>query len=456
MNDTKTGHAAAPSLDVVRRIFIVIGMLAILVGVANVVVNDWTSEATAGDPYDFGLNWVAAQRLVDSEPLYDRAASLADGLRLVGPSMLDTNHNPFSSFIGLPTTALLYAPFTVFDYETAGKLFRLTAVLAMFAAIGVATLALPSASRLPAGLIGVGAALVSTPFIESIFLGQVDGFLMLGLALAFVGVAHDRWGLVGFGIGIAALLKISPAILLVYLALRHKWRAVWFGIGTVAVLLVVAAAVGRFGDLFDWLDHVMAGVGDGARNTDNQAIPAALARLWGGDDLKTQLPLGSWRILSYVIVAAGVAGLWWIRRHKPIEPLELGVLVLVALLAGPLSWDHYTVWSILVVVLIVDPRRWAGRRWAEIGVLAVALAGAMALMRIFTIMPEPREVADQPLLRLTSSAKTAALLLLLAVALRLLLRPAPEEADDQGPTRLGILPRDAPAPYFLPDGPLRS
>ena len=62
-------RSAARFTDV-RRIFIFVGALLVAAGVANVVVFDWASEATAGKPYDFDLNWIAAQRLVDRQPLY--------------------------------------------------------------------------------------------------------------------------------------------------------------------------------------------------------------------------------------------------------------------------------------------------------------------------------------------------------------------------------------------------
>jgi len=428
----------------VRRIFIFVGALLVAAGVANVAIFDWTSEATAGKPYDFDLNWVAAQRLVDREPLYDRAASKSDGLRLVGPEMQDTNLGPFSSYIGLPSTALLYAPFTPFDAGTAADLFRLVDVLAILAALAIALLALPPPSRLPAGLVTVGVMLLSTSVNKSIWLGQVDGFLMLGLAVAFFGVARGYWRLVGVGVAIAALLKFSPILLLVYLALRGKWRAVWSAVTTVVVILGVAAVIGRPGDLFDWFHHIGGSVSQGARNTDNQALPAVLARLFThSNDLLAQVPLGGWRAVSYLVAAVGVGGLWWVRRHHAVEPLDLGVLVLVALLAGPITWDHYTAWSLLVIVLVVDPTRWAGRSWLEIALLAAPLAVAGWIMRTWTTYPLPPQVAAHWYLHATSSIKSVAMLLLLGVALWLLLRPAPAATDS--PDELAELP-DARVP----------
>jgi alpha-1,2-mannosyltransferase len=425
---------ARPSAADLRRLFIVIGALMVVAGVVNVVAFDWTSEATAGKPYDFDLNWIAAQRLVDGRPLYDRAASRAEGLRLVGPEMNDTNHGPFSSFIGLPSTALLYTPFTPFDAGTAADLYRLVDLLAMLAAVLVTLLALPPPSRLPAGLIAVGAFLLSSPVTKSIWLGQVDGFLMLGLAVAFLGVRRERWGWVGVGIAVAALLKFSPVILLVYLALRGTWRAVWWALATVVVVLGAAAIIGRPGDLGDWFHTVANSVSQGARNTDNQALPAALARLFShSDDLLTQAPLGAWRFVSYFVVLIGVLGLWWLRRGRRIEPLDLGVLVLVALLAGPVSWDHYLTWSLLVLVLVADLARWAGRSWGEIFLVGAPVAGAVALMRTWTTYPFPDQVAAHPYMHVTTSVKTLGVVLLLGSALWLLLRPVPGARADAEP-----------------------
>ena len=101
------------------------------------------------------------------------------------------------------------------------------------------------------------------------------------------------------------------------------------------------------------------------------------------------------------------------------------MLVLVALLAGPITWDHYTAWSLLVVVLIVDVARWGGRSWLEVALLAAPLAVAGWIMRTWTTYPLPPQVEAHWYLHATSSVKSVAMMLLLGVALWLLLRPAP-------------------------------
>jgi alpha-1,2-mannosyltransferase len=258
---------------------------------------------------------------------------------------------------------------------------------------------------------------------------------MLGLAVALLGTARGWWGVVGVGLGVAALLKLSPVMLLVYLALQRKWRALWTAAATMAALLGAALAIGHPDDLSTWFRDVAGSVSEGARTTDNQSLPALLARVFGHtDDIIAQLPLGRWRFGGYVVALVGVVGLWLLRRGQRVEPLDLGVLVLVALLAGPISWDHYLTWSLLVLVLVVDPARWAGRSWLQVTVLAGALGASTILGRRWTSYPLPKQVAANLLYRFSTSEKTYALLLLLGVALWLLLRPAPIAETDAADT----------------------
>jgi hypothetical protein len=86
-------------------------------------------------------------------------------------------------------------------------------------------------------------------------------------------------------------------------------------------------------------------------------------------------------VLSLGIAALGVAGLAWRRRGQPMTALECGAVTIVALLAGPITWDHYASWAILVLVPLAGIRP---------GPLAVGLVlTGMALL----ILPIPEEPA---------------------------------------------------------------
>jgi len=82
-----------------------------------------------------------------------------------------------------------------------------------------------------------------------------------------------------------------------------------------------------------------------------------------------------------------------------------------------------------LLLLVVDPRRWAGRSWSEIAILALPLAVALWLVRTWTTYPLPPQVEAHWYLHATSSVKSVAVMLLLGVALWLLLRPVRTPTD---------------------------
>jgi hypothetical protein len=424
----------------VRRLFVLLGVIFVLTGAVSFATASRDLIDEQG-PVDFELNWVAAHRLVDREPLYDRAASKADGIELIGPQFELSNRGTYESFIGSPATALLYSPFVPFDRDAAGDLYQWGQAILMLAAIVITAFAVPARSRVPALLFGVGFFLWSYPIAESIALGQVDGFVMLALAIAIWASVRGRWRVVGAALGIAALVKISPALLLVYLVARGRRTVVLPAIVSAAALLAVAVVVGRPADTWTWATDVLPEVSEGGLLVNNQSIPAWVARLFGSNLnwLNLDADLGAWRFIAFVVMIAGLAAVFLVRRGTPFVPLELGAVILVALLAGPVTWDHYPTWAILTLILVVDLRYWEHRRVGEIAVLGVLLVGATGLMRKRTQYPTVEIVASDWTRRVESGSKTIAMLVYLAVVLWLLARP-PEEGSD---TSARTLERDA-------------
>lgn len=409
-----------------RRILVIGGLVLVLLGAVDFFVQRWDFTVDQ-PPVDFELNWVAAHRLVHRQPVYDRAASRADGFRLIGPGIIpDFSHDAtYASFIGTPATALLYVPYTPFDHDLAAALYRWTQALLMVVAIAITGFAVPRRSRLPVWLIGLAAFFWLYPVQESIGLGQVDGFIMVALAVAYWATVRDRWRLVGAALGIATLLKISPGLLIVYLVVRGRRKVVLPAIASAAILLGAAVAVGRPGDVVTWTTDVLPKLSRGGLLINNQSFPAWMARLWGHnlDWLDLNAGLGVWRPLAPVIALGGIAVLWWMRRGEPLVVLEPATLVFFALLAGPISWDHYPTWIILTLMLMADPVWWEGRRRGEIAALGVLLAGGTVLMHKLTLYARPDVIAADWTRRVESGSKTVGLGAYLAVALWLLWRP---------------------------------
>jgi alpha-1,2-mannosyltransferase len=388
---------------------------------ANIATNTWS--------LDFDINVVAAQRLVDHQPIYDRDASRAEGRRNIGNYMRFTSRDAFSSYIGSPVVALTHVPFLGLNHAAAVRLYRILALVEMVLALVLVAWSLSPPARLPAALMGVGALFWGFPMVKSLALGQGNGLVMLGLALGVWAAVRERWGLAGIGLGLATVLKISPVLLVVYLLLRGKRRAVWTAAATALAALALAATVGRVGDVVVWLRDVTPQVSRGTVSAYNQSIVGALARMTsGGADFSSHAGPGSWYLLAYVLWAGAVVGLWRWRRHRPFDSLELGVLILVALLAGPLTWDHYFTWALIPLVLMLDNQRWIALRPIEIGLLVVGIAATFVLYHHGIALPPASLVRADWGLRVGSARYVGAALVAIGIATWLLAR-APDRHD---------------------------
>ena len=112
--------------------------------------------------------------------------------------------------------------------------------------------------------------------------------------------------------------------------------------------------------------------------------------------------------------------------------LEFGVVILLALLCGPISWAHYLTWAIIPLMLLADPERLAGSGRAGARRCSSSSAARPLLMALPVKYPTPEQVAAHWYYRPYSAAGTVALLAYLAVALFFLASerhgdaPAPE------------------------------
>ncbi|MGX1806815.1 mannosyltransferase [Nocardia sp. NPDC055321] len=186
--------------------------------------------------------------------------------------------------------------------------------------------------------------------------GQVNVFLVL---LALFAVRSDRWWISGTLVGVAAGVKLTPAITGVYFAASRRWlTAVWSGVvffGTIGLTYLITPAETRtyFGEL----------LGDASRigpvgSASNQSLRGALSRLLGHDVVSGPV----W--LVAVLIAAALAVLAWRALAADDVLGKLLIVQLFGLLVSPISWSHHWIWLIPVMLwLVYGPlRRAAGAR----------------------------------------------------------------------------------------------
>jgi alpha-1,2-mannosyltransferase len=415
-----SSNAERPHLD---RIVLGVGVILVALGLF-VTAARASSTLSASRPFDFDVNWVAAHRLIEGRPLYDTVRSRAEAETLVGPEMRDAYRDPFTSYIGLPVVALVHAPFAFLNHDDALRAFRLLSAVGMLAALALVARTLTPGSRLAGFAVGFGVLLLSEPALWTLGIGQGNALVMGGFAVAIWASERGRWRLAGMGAGLAAALKLSPALFLVYFALRGKWRAARWGAGTVVALSTGSAIIGRPGDLLVWAKQVLPLASAGSIYTGNQSVVGWVGRVLAGtDDLAARTVLGPIHYLGVVIAAVGTVVLWRIRRRSPLDPLELGALILVILVAGPLSWDHYFVWAAIPVVSMTAARYWRGSGVARNSSIALTAGAALLLLSGHVRIPDAASVHADWSLRLTTTPYALSGLMLLACAIVLIREP---------------------------------
>jgi hypothetical protein len=178
--------------------------------------------------FDFTINRVAAQRLLDGKDLYDRDAARSE---IAADLDEPLGGGIFFTYVGPPSTALLHTPSAQLGYSSARWSFEFLQAILMLAAVLIVGLAVPRPRRAAVWLVGLAALPFFYAVAWSLGLGQIDGFVMVALAVAIWASVGRRWYLLGVALGFAMLLKISPWLVLGFMLFRvgRQWCRVALG-----------------------------------------------------------------------------------------------------------------------------------------------------------------------------------------------------------------------------------
>ncbi|GAU64809.1 hypothetical protein SSP35_01_01450 [Streptomyces sp. NBRC 110611] len=172
----------------------------------------------------------------------------------------------------------------------------------------------------------------------------------------------------GFVTGIAAGIKLTPAIFAVYLLITGRVKAAFTALAGFVFSAVLGWLVLPEASVEFWTRRMFETGRVGlAWIVDNQSLQGLISRV-----LHTPEPGLLWAVPTALTAAAG---LWTARRIYLRRGLEIwGVLAtaVTALLVSPISWSHHWVWCVpLLIALAAHTRRSPWRR-ALLAALAVA------------------------------------------------------------------------------------
>jgi len=276
--------------------------------------------------------------------------------------------------------------------------------------------------------LAVAVAALFAPFHESARMGQANHIVLLLLALGVArGVPTAQAGLL---VGAAAMMKMSPALLLFGYGALGRWRPVLAAVGTAIGLTLLALPL--VGPLAQWrfYTEVLPSFSSGAyhgltvpiRIAFNHSIPDAWLALWPGPDAHTlsasaraAAGLTTFGLLGAVLTRGRRAA-----GHPLAEANLLGALVVLFTLTPVYAYEHHlaiVVLPVLVAAAALAARPGARAGWVAWGSLTAILALPLEALRALAAALGPAAAVAHEL-------KFAALLGLLALCAALAAPPA--------------------------------
>ncbi|MGD7002352.1 glycosyltransferase 87 family protein [Corynebacterium halotolerans] len=355
-------------------------MVAVIAALA--VLAPWVFGAgifpgTAGEVLryhiDFHVYREGAQALLAGDNLYTRSYEVR-GITL-----------PFTY---PPLAAILFIPLTWLPLMVGAALWTLvTAALLWWCMVIVLRHCTPGRSAadhrtLATWLLPV--ALLFEPVRETLSFGQINVLLM---TVVLVDTLTRRpWLPRGVFIGLAAAVKLTPAVFILYFLVRRDWRGAATAVGSGVAFTLAAAAVNPALSWTYWLDTLSdTGRIGGLAYTANQSIQGLLFRVLPEDVVD---PV--WLVLVVLALAGIIAAM--VRVHRAAATpggSAVGLVVLnslVALVCSPVSWSHHWVW-LVPLAIVLGAAVWRTRASGDR--VARALAGGVLVLTVSCSLLQP-------------------------------------------------------------------
>jgi alpha-1,2-mannosyltransferase len=276
-----------------------------------------------------------------------------------------------------PFAAIVFYPLHLLPFGLVAFAWQAGIIAALYGVVRVSQRLLSdgAAGERRIAMLWTAAGIWLEPLRSTFDYGQVNVLLVLAVLYA---VLTTRWWLSGLLVGLAAGVKLTPAVAGLYLVGARRWSAVVFSAVVFAGTIVVAALVvgdqtrRYFTELLGDADRV-GPIGTAF----NQSWRGGISRILGYD-----AGYGP-AVVAAIVVTAVLAVLAW--RAIGGSADRLGAIVVVelfGLLLSPISWTHHWVWVLpLMIWLLHGPHSdLPGARILGWGWFALTLVGVPWLL----------------------------------------------------------------------------
>ncbi len=338
---------------------------------------------------------------LDSFVYYEAVRQWLEGGDLYGWYALPSKH--LWPFTYTPLAAWVIAPLTWMSYQSATVLLivatPLCAAITAYATLRRLGARVRTAHNLAPWLALIG-VIALEPFPKTMEYAQVNAILMALVAVDLLLVPErSRWR--GVLSGLAAAIKLTPAVAILVLLARREWRAAATMAGS-AVGLTVLAGLAAPAESWEFFTSAMWDPGRAgfADYSGNQNLKGAIAR---------GLPESAWNLTWAACSLLTVLAAWFLCRRldrlrgagsRLADPasitvsdtagpgssglgdaglvlaLQVSVVMVLGLLISPISWSHHWVWC-LPALMSVAVAAW---RWHSTALGIAGVAGALVFV----------------------------------------------------------------------------
>ncbi|KOG43560.1 transferase [Streptomyces decoyicus] len=274
---------------------------------------------------------------------------------------LPATYPPFAAVLFIPTTWLSLGPLKIIAVLVNAVLLALLVHLSCKAA------GLGKAGRAaPVILAATALGLWLEPVFQTFVFGQVN--LALTCLVLWDLSRPDGARLKGFATGIAAGIKLTPALFAVYLLVTGRVKAAFTVLGGFLASALLGWLVLPAASIEFWTRRMFeTGRVGKAWLVDNQSLQGLIARV-----LHEPEPGLLWAVPALLTAAAGLYAARRVYLRRGLDSWGVLCTAVTALLVSPISWSHHWVWCVPLLVALAARTR--GHAWRRALPAAVTLA----------------------------------------------------------------------------------
>ncbi|WP_030991222.1 glycosyltransferase 87 family protein [Streptomyces sp. NRRL S-1813] len=274
---------------------------------------------------------------------------------------LPATYPPFAAVLFIPTTWLSLGTLKIIAVLVNAALLALLVHLSCKAA------GLGKADRTAPVVLAVTAlGLWLEPVFQTFVFGQVN--LALTCLVLWDLSRPDGARLKGFATGIAAGIKLTPAIFAVYLLVTGRVRAAFTVLGGFLASALLGWLVLPAASIEFWTQRMFeTGRVGKVWIVDNQSLQGLIARV-----LHDPEPGLLWAVPALLTAAAGLYAARRVYLRRGLDSWGVLCTAATALLVSPISWSHHWVWCVPLLVALAARTR--GHAWRRALPAAVTLA----------------------------------------------------------------------------------